>query len=560
MSRVAGLTSFFGGDDREFQSVASRVERTFGNLQTRARGMVGIIGGSFGSLGVAISAPINAATALVGAGLSAITSGIETSVTAASDAQDAYAKLSAVLRATGNASGFTASQLKDFAAKMQTVTRFEDDATVNALAMLAAFRNIRGDNFTGAAKAAMNLATVTGRDLPSAMELVGRALNDPKRGLSSLQRAGVAFTDQQRKQIAALNELGLSFRAQQLILRQLEKSYGGTAEAAGGTFRGQVTILKNELNDLAETIGNYLLPPLAAVVKHIRANVAIAAQWISNNTAIKRSMDELTFALSNLPDIAKLAFLKLQLAFTEFGDTAKYILTEQIPAYLKVFTAALNTSFTGAGIIAKTAGQGIEGIAEGIGGKLQGLLIGAKVAAGVVAGNIGNTISGLKTGIGALAGSVGGLQPQKENPQIKALNDQIKSLTDQLKKNYDDATHPTAAKTGNGGMDPFAAFRQMRDNLLDTLTKVSGVAGGAIGKLLEAFWKEAGRRAKLVEPRLGGTSGLAEMHRSIQQAAISDPGKRDPHLVAQEKGNAILNKIADFAERWIKGGAKPIVQ
>ena len=49
--------------------------------------------------------------------------------------------------------------------------------------------------------------------------MVGKALNDPLKGLTALSRIGVQFTAQQQEQIKAMVEVGDVAGAQKIILR-----------------------------------------------------------------------------------------------------------------------------------------------------------------------------------------------------------------------------------------------------------------------------------------------------------------------------------------------------
>ena len=61
--------------------------------------------------------------------------------------EQAEAKLGGALKVTGYAAGFTQKQLEDYASELQNMTTFGDEATFRSMTMLAAFKNIRGDNF-----------------------------------------------------------------------------------------------------------------------------------------------------------------------------------------------------------------------------------------------------------------------------------------------------------------------------------------------------------------------------------------------------------------------------
>ena len=61
--------------------------------------------------------------------------------------EQAEAKLGAALKATGYAADLTQKQLEHYASELQNMTTFGDEATFRSMTMLAAFKNIRGDNF-----------------------------------------------------------------------------------------------------------------------------------------------------------------------------------------------------------------------------------------------------------------------------------------------------------------------------------------------------------------------------------------------------------------------------
>jgi hypothetical protein len=56
---------------------------------------------------------------------------------------------------------------------------------------------------------------------------LGKALNDPIKGVTALQRVGVSFTKGQKDQIKSLEESGHHMQAQKVILRELNKEFVG---------------------------------------------------------------------------------------------------------------------------------------------------------------------------------------------------------------------------------------------------------------------------------------------------------------------------------------------
>lgn len=165
-------------------------------------------------------------------------------------------KLEAVLEATGHVAGVSATHINELAEELSGLTSFEDDAIVGGAAVLATFDKIRGTTFDRAIKAAMDLSEVFGQDLETAITQVGKALQSPADGLTTLRRIGVTFTAEQKQQIKALQESGNLMEAQAVILGVLENKFGGAAEKLASPWQQ----LKNEVGNVAETVGIGLKP------------------------------------------------------------------------------------------------------------------------------------------------------------------------------------------------------------------------------------------------------------------------------------------------------------
>ncbi len=223
------------------------------------QGIAGKIGKAFGPLGAAIASPLGIATLAIGA----LTAGLRKAIDLATIQQQAEAKLAAVIKATGNAAGFTAEQLFDQAKALQAVTIFGDETIISAQAIIATFKNIRGDAFARTTQAVADMATVMGTDLKSATLQVAKALNDPATGLTLLNRSGVTFSQTQKDIIKGFVETNQLAEAQGVILGELESQFGGAAESQTKTFGGAIQQLKNTFGDFLEIVGEAVGPAVA---------------------------------------------------------------------------------------------------------------------------------------------------------------------------------------------------------------------------------------------------------------------------------------------------------
>ena len=189
------------------------------------------------------------------------------------DAQAGMAQTVSVLKSTHDASGQTAQGIADLAGSLSHLTMFSDDTIQSAENMLLTFTNIGKNVFPTATKTVLDMSQALGQDTKTSAIQLGKALNDPIAGISSLTRVGVTFTSAQKDLIKQLVATGDTAGAQKVILKELGTEFGHSATDAGKTFPGQLKILGQSLADVKQTIGDALLPILRNFVSFITANI-----------------------------------------------------------------------------------------------------------------------------------------------------------------------------------------------------------------------------------------------------------------------------------------------
>lgn len=182
------------------------------------------------------------------------------------EAEVNLSQLRAVLKSTGEIAGVTEKKALDLADGLSKTTAFSDDAILSAENLLLTFTKIGKNIFPDAIKITADLATALKMDLNGAAIQVGKALNDPVKGVAALGRAGVQFSDDQKNVIKSLVDTGNVAGAQKIILQELETQVGESASAYGKTFTGQVEIAKNAILNISESIGTKILPVLKLLV------------------------------------------------------------------------------------------------------------------------------------------------------------------------------------------------------------------------------------------------------------------------------------------------------
>lgn len=199
------------------------------------------------------------------AGLSAIKSFIDGSEAAYIEAVKGQAQLDAALKSTGGVAGETKESLNDLAGALMEQTGIDDDVISKGEEMLLTFTNIRGKIYEQALPAivdmtsAMNQGTVSMEGIQAQTIQVGKALNDPIKGITALAKVGVTFTEQQKEQIKTLVESNRMMDAQSIILQELSKEFGGTAKAIADTDVGAMQKFETRLGNIQENIGGWLV-------------------------------------------------------------------------------------------------------------------------------------------------------------------------------------------------------------------------------------------------------------------------------------------------------------
>lgn len=279
-----------------------------------------------------------------------ITEFAKESIDAFNEQEQAIAQVKIGLESMGGASGRTLDQLKEFAELKMGQSLYDDDEILGKVtATMITFGNITGDVFDQSQQAVLDLSTRMKGDLQGAAVQVGKALNDPIQGIKALSRVGVSFSKDQQNVIKTLQETGHVAEAQALILKELQREFGGSAKAAYDALSPMEKMQKN-IKKMHENVGELLvriqtkfIPIIESMIKGIES----AVHWISEH---KEGLEQLAVVVG----IAAGAFLLFQ----------GYLLALEVPlalttAAMWLLDAAMDANPVGliiAGIAALSAG------------------------------------------------------------------------------------------------------------------------------------------------------------------------------------------------------------
>lgn len=184
-----------------------------------------------------------------------ITDLFKEAVAAASKAEQSSNRLNAVIRATGDVSGFTRGELDKMAEALTKATTFDDEGIRDAQANLLKFGHLHGETFERALKLSADYAAFTGGSMVEATQLIGKALADPVNGVTALGKAMGKLSETQREAIDKFMSLGQVASAQEVIFKKLETSIGGTAGAMNSGLYGATTSATKAWDDMLKALG-----------------------------------------------------------------------------------------------------------------------------------------------------------------------------------------------------------------------------------------------------------------------------------------------------------------
>lgn len=189
------------------------------------------------------------------------------------------------IQSTNMAAGRSFEQLTKAASQFQKKTLFGDEAILQGVtSQLLTFTNITRNEFDRTQQAVLDFTTrlygakATSDNLRATSLMLGKALNDPVSNLGALSRSGFQVSESQEQMIKDLWKSGETAKAQSIILNELQKQYGGSAEAAAKTGLGPWKQFLNAIGDIQETLGPALFK-ITILFKNV-------FDWIKSNIEI----------------------------------------------------------------------------------------------------------------------------------------------------------------------------------------------------------------------------------------------------------------------------------
>jgi hypothetical protein len=193
----------------------------------------------------------------------------------------------------------TIKRMDVYAQKVSLATAVDDEQIKAVQKKLLMFKLIRnsademGGAFDRATSAAIDLAAGGFGDMEANAVKLGRMLQSPITSLTAMNKAGVVFTDTEKKKIILLAESGDLLAAQDEILKKVEGRVKGLAEESATPWEKMNTAL----GQIGDSIGDALLDPLDDMNTKLKV-------WLASPQS-KQDIQDITDAFVAMGEAAK---------------------------------------------------------------------------------------------------------------------------------------------------------------------------------------------------------------------------------------------------------------
>jgi hypothetical protein len=266
--------------------------------------------GSVGSLGRNF--------AVAGAAIAAAGAVIAKNVQSLARIERINAQTAQTITSMGNASNISAKEVESLAGSLEALTATEAETIQEGANLLLTFRNIANqagagnDIFTQTTAIMVDMGRALNEGASASAIRLGKALNDPIRGITALRKVGVGFSKDQEAQIKAMQESGDLMGAQKVILAELQAQFGGSGAAYAKTFSGQLELMGHELGTIGEEATLSVMPALQGMVEQLRELIPVigpqlkaAIESVDFEALAKSVIDLTTFLITNADAIVK---------------------------------------------------------------------------------------------------------------------------------------------------------------------------------------------------------------------------------------------------------------
>lgn len=310
LSAELGLdTSGFQTGVKAAKASTSQLKNSMSNMSSGASKGIGSMGNAMKSVAKG-TAVVAAGVAAAGAAIGAMAFKLIQAGEAANSADARVRNIAESMGLFGDQAGVVAERLNGVADKIELQTGVDGAAIQMTQAKLLTFKELAksadtmGGNFDRATQAAVDMGAAGFGSAESNAVALGKALNDPIKGIVALGKSGITFTDQEKEKIKTLVESNKMHEAQAMVLGAIETQVAGTAAATADSTMQIKAALGQGFDEIGKPLADALAsltPQFLAFVEMAKPKMAEAGQFL---VAIFRSGEAINLIWTSL----KLAF------------------------------------------------------------------------------------------------------------------------------------------------------------------------------------------------------------------------------------------------------------
>lgn len=221
-----------------------------------------------------------ASIAIVLASITGLSVLFSKSAQTAMEAEKQMARVNAQLDVMGDTAQVTGTDINAMAHSIAAATLLSAQQVRDASGALLEFGGIGRSQFSSVIKAAQGMSVVFGGNLRGNIKQLGRAIEDPVKGLQRLETQGVKLTSEVKEQITVLSAQGRQMEATNILLKEMT-SLQAAAEGEAAGLAGAYDTLSGNMDKLYENL--FLASGAADSMKESVDKVAKAVLDFSNS-------------------------------------------------------------------------------------------------------------------------------------------------------------------------------------------------------------------------------------------------------------------------------------
>lgn len=296
---------------QELERANQKARQSIQGVSDATKNMKPPEGGAAGFLKLAAAMGLaTTGTQILTAAYRKLTETVKAVIQNASDQEQANVRLAYSMQSVGQYSVESLRSMGDWANGIQKATQYADNTVLSIAALIQQLGRLSGDTLKRTTEAALDMSAALGQNAEAIGILLGKAAAGET---GSLSRYGIIIDQTLPK--------SEKFAA---VLEKIEQLFGGTAAATVNTYAGAVGQMKNAFSELAEAIGNFVIPSLTQMAQKA-TDVALKVAGITHALA-----DNPAQTVGEMVQAYDRGLTEIGNKFQRFGEEAGLVLNESL--------------------------------------------------------------------------------------------------------------------------------------------------------------------------------------------------------------------------------------